>query len=157
MMNYIAANGFCMVREESPSEAAIDSQSVKSAAMLDTDIGFDGGKKIKGRKRFISVDTLGLMLRVLGHRCEHHRTGPGANKCLRRPKRWASQVSRLQIIWADGGFSGPEFMMWVMDMCRWVVQVVLRPKQTKGFVVLKKRWVVETYIWLVDALSSFGA
>lgn len=42
-----------------------------------------------------------------------------------------------------GGGDGPAFMMWVMDTCRWIVEVVLRPQQTKGFVVLKKRWVVE--------------
>ena len=52
-------------RFASPSEAIIDSQSVKSAAMVSQDVGFDSGKKIKGRKRFITVDTLGLVLRVL--------------------------------------------------------------------------------------------
>ena len=54
-----------MERHKSPSEAIIDSQSVKSAAMVSQDVGFDGGKNIKGRKRFITVDTLGLVLRVL--------------------------------------------------------------------------------------------
>ncbi|WP_155524082.1 transposase, partial [Nodosilinea nodulosa] len=59
-------------------------------------------------------------------------------------------ISRLTIIWADGGFDGPAFMMWVMDTCRWILQVVLRPQQTKGFVLLKKRWVVErTLGWLM--------
>jgi transposase len=42
-------------------------------------------------------------------------------------------------------------MMWVMDVCSWIVQVVLRAKQTKGFVLLKKRWVVErTFAWMMD-------
>ncbi len=136
-------------REESPSEAAIDSQSVKSAAMLDTDIGFDGGKSIKGRKRFISVDTLGLILRVLVTAASTPERA-GGKQVLKKTKAMGKQVARLHIIWADGGFSGPDFMMWVMDMFRWVVQVVLRPKQTKGFVVLKKRWVVErTFGWLM--------
>jgi len=49
--------------------------------------------------------------------------------------RWAKQ-SRLHTIWV-GGFDGEPFMRWVMDVCRWIVQVVLRPKQTKGFVLLK--------------------
>ena len=50
----------------------------------------------------------------------------------------------------DGGFDGEPFMQWVMDFCRWIVQVVVRPQQTKGFVVLKKRWVVErTFDWLM--------
>jgi transposase len=59
-------------------------------------------------------------------------------------------VSRLHTIWVDGGFDGEPFMQWVMDFCRWVVQVVLRPQQTKGFVLLKKRWIVErTLGWLM--------
>jgi len=49
----------------------------------------------------------------------------------------------------DGGFDGTPFMQWVMDVCRWIVQVVLRPEQTKGFALLKKCWVVErTFGWL---------
>jgi putative transposase len=52
-------------RAISPSEAIIDSQSVKSAAMVSEEVGYDAGKKIKGRKRFLTVDTLGLVLRVL--------------------------------------------------------------------------------------------
>ncbi len=52
-------------RHTSPSEAIIDSQSVKSAAMVSEEVGYDAGKKIKGRKRFMTVDTLGLVLRVL--------------------------------------------------------------------------------------------
>ena len=47
-------------------------------------------------------------------------------------------------------FDGEPFIQWVMDFCRWIVQVVLRPDQTKGFVLLKKRWVVErTFGWLM--------
>lgn len=52
-------------RHSSPSEAIIDSQSVKSAAGVNKAVGFDGGKLIKGRKRFLTVDTLGLVLQVL--------------------------------------------------------------------------------------------
>lgn len=60
------------------------------------------------------------------------------------------QTSRLHTIWVDGGFDGKPFMQWVIDVCRWIVLVVLRPKQTKGFVVLKKRWVMErTFGWLM--------
>ena len=54
-------------RHRSPSEAIIDSQSVKSAAMVSQLIGFDAGKKIKGRKRFMTVDTLGKVTAGLGH------------------------------------------------------------------------------------------
>jgi putative transposase len=136
-------------RHPSPSEAVIDSQSVKSAAGVDDAVGFDSGKCIKGRKRFICVDTLGLVLRVwvtaanVGERA-------GGKRVLKRVKRMDKAVSRLTTIWVDGGFDGAPFLRWVMDVCRWIVQVVLRPEQSKGFVLLKKRWVVErTFGWLM--------
>ena len=50
----------------------------------------------------------------------------------------------------DAGFERERFMQWVMNVCRWIVQLVLRPQQTKGLIVLKKRWVVErTFGWLI--------
>jgi len=136
-------------RHPSPSEAILDSQSVKSAAMVHQSVGFDAGKLIKGRKRFMTVDTLGLVLRVLVTAASVPER-KGAQQLLNRVKRLDKGVSRLHTIWADGGFSGPEFMQWVMDWCRWIVQIVLRPEQTKGFVLLKKRWIVErTFGWLM--------
>jgi len=117
--------------------------------MVSQDVGFDRGKLIHGRKRFLSVDTLGLVLRVfvtaanVGER-------EGGKRVLKRVKKMGKAVSRLHTIWVDGGFDGEPFMMWVMDVCRWIVQVVLRPEQTKGFVLLKKRWVVErTFGWMM--------
>jgi transposase len=136
-------------RHPSPSEAVVDSQSVKSAAMVHEAVGYDAGKQIKGRKRFLTVDTLGLVLRVLVTAANvPERTG--GKQVLKRVKDRGQAVSRLTTIWLDGGFDGEPFMMWVMDVCRWIVQVVLRPEQTKGFVLLKKRWVVErTFGWLM--------
>lgn len=131
------------------TEAIIDSQSVKSAAMVSASVGWGGGKLLKGRKRFLTVDTLGLGLRVwvtaanVGER-------EGGKRVLKRVNQRGQAVSRLHTIWVDGGFDGEPFMQWVMDGCRWIVQVVLRPEQTKGFVLLKKRWVVErTFGWLM--------
>jgi transposase len=136
-------------RHPSPSEAIIDSQSVKSVAMVSQQVGFDAGKQIKGRKRFMTVDTLGLVLRVLVTAASVPERS-GRKQVLKRVQEMGNKVSRLTTIWADGGFDGPAFMMWVMDICRWIVQVVLRPEQTKGFVLLKKRWVVErTFGWLM--------
>lgn len=136
-------------RHRSPSEAIIDSQSVKSAAMVSQSVGFDAGKKIKGRKRFITVDTLGLVLRVLVMAANVGER-EGGKQVLQRVKQSNQQVSRLTTIWVDGGFDGEPFMQWVMDVCRWIVQVVLRPEQSKEFVLLKKRWVVErTFGWLM--------
>lgn len=60
-------------------------------------------------------------------------------------------VFHLDTIWVDGGFDGNPFMEWAMDCLRWVVEVVLRPEEAKGFVLLPKRWVVErTFGWLMN-------
>ena len=112
-------------RQPSPSEAIIDSQSVKSAAMVSQSVGFDGGKLIKGRKRFLTVDTLGLVLRVLVTTASIGER-EGGKRALKRVKQMGSSVSRLHTIWVDGGFDGAPFTRWVMDVCRWIVQVVLR-------------------------------
>jgi transposase len=136
-------------RHPSPSEAIVDSQSVKSAAMVYEAVGYDAGKQIKGRKRFMTVDTLGLVLRVLVTAASVGER-EGGKQVLKKVKQLDKKVSRLTTIWVDGGFDGAPFMMWVMNFCRWIVQVVLRPEQTKGFVLLKKRWVVErTFGWLM--------
>ncbi len=130
------------------SHAIVDSQSVKSAAMVSEAVGYDAGKNVKGRKRFLTVDTLGLVLRVLitaasvGER-------EGGKQVLKKVKQMEPSVSRLHTIWVDAGFDGNPFMRWVMDFCRWIVQVVVRPKESKKFVLLPKRWVVErTLGWL---------
>lgn len=142
-------------RHCSPSEAIIDSQSVKSAAMVSQSVGFDAGKKIKGRKRFMTVDTLGLVLRVLVTSANVGER-EGGKRVLKRVKQSGRKICRLTTIWVDGGFDGEPFMQWVMDFCRWIVQVVLRPEQTKGFVLLKKRWVVERTYEKVDGVSAIG-
>ena len=136
-------------RHPSPSEAIIDLHSVKSAAMVSQSVGFDAGKKLKGRKRFMTVDTLGLVLRVLVTAANVGER-EGGKQVLKRVKQSEQKISRLTTIWVDGGFDGEPFMQWVMNFCRWIVQVVLRPEQTKGFILLKKRWVVErTFGWLM--------
>jgi len=133
-------------RQTSPSEVVIDSQSVKSAAGVNEAVGFDASKQIKGRKRFLAVETLGLVMAIFVTAASTPERD-GAKPLLKRVKALQPRsIQRLVTIWADGGFSG----RWVMDTCRWVLQVVLRPKQTKGFQVLKKRWVVErTFGWLM--------
>jgi putative transposase len=138
-------------RHPSPSEAVLDSQSVKSAAGVHEAVGFDAGKQIKGRKRFMTVDTLGLVLRVFVSAASTGERA-GGKQVLQRVRQRGKAVSRLHTIWVDGGFDGDPFMQWVISLCRWIVQVVLRPEQTKGFVLLKKRWVVErTFGWLMHA------
>ena len=92
--------------------------------MVSQQVGFDAGKLLKGRKRFLTVDTLGLVLRVFVTAASVGERQGG--KCvLKRVKRMNKAVSRLHTIWVDGGFDGNPFMIWVMDVCRWIVQVVL--------------------------------
>jgi transposase len=135
-------------RKPDPSEAIIDSQSVKTAAMLNQSVGYDAGKNIKGRKRFLAVDTLGLVLSVFVTAASQTER-EGGKVVLQRLKEKGTRIARLHTIWVDGGFTGETFMMWVMDLCHWVIQVVLRPQEHKGFVLLPKRWVVErTFGWL---------
>jgi transposase len=135
-------------RKPDPSEAIIDSQSVKTAAMLNQSVGYDAGKNINGRKRFLAVDTLGLVLSVLVTAASQTER-EGGKVVLQRLKEKGTRINRLHTIWVNGGFTGETFMMWVMDLCHWVVQVVLRPQERKGFVLLPKRWVVErTFGWL---------
>ncbi|MFP4134112.1 MAG: IS5 family transposase [Halothece sp.] len=136
-------------RHKNPSEAIIDSQSVKTAAMVHHQVGYDAGKQMKGRKRFLAVDTLGLVLVVLVTAAQVPERA-GGKQLLQRVKAMGKQVWRLHTIWVDSGFDGSPFMRWVMDWCRWIVEVVRRPEQQRGFVVLPKRWVVErTFGWLM--------
>jgi len=136
-------------RLPSPSEGCLDSQSVKSAALVGKQVGYDGAKQIKGRKRFMTVDTLGLVLRVVVTAANVGERA-GGKKVLKKVKQMGKSLSRLHTIWVDGGFDGDPFMMWVIGICHWLVQVVLRPEQTLGFALVKKRWVVErTLGWLM--------
>jgi transposase len=138
-------------RHPSPSEAILDSQSVKSAAMVQQAIGFDAAKCIHGRKRFMTVDTLGLVLRVFVTAASVTER-EGGKQVLQQVSHMGKFVSRLHTIWVDGGFDGEPFLRWVMDLYRWIVEVVLRPEAAKGFVLLKKRWVVErTFGWLMGS------
>ena len=136
-------------REPSPSEAAVDSQSVETATMISQEVGYDAGKQVHGRKRHLSVDLLGLVLRVLVTSASVPERA-GAKKVLKRVRGMGGdRINRLHTIWMDGGYRGEDFMRWVMDMFRWIVEIVLRPLEKKGFVILPKRWVVErTFGWL---------
>ncbi len=95
-------------RQPSPSQAIIDSQSVKSAALVSQAVGYDAGKKVKGRKRFLIVNTLGLVLRVLVTAAS---TGErqGGKQVLKKVKQIGTAVSRLNQIWVDSGFDGVSF------------------------------------------------
>lgn len=100
-------------------------------------VGDDGGKKIKGRKRFTLVDTLGLLIavRVVAANVPELE---GAKQLLNQLNQERHRVPRLTRIWVDGGFSGEQFLHWSIDTFRWILEVVSRPQGTQGFVLLPK-------------------
>jgi len=126
-----------------PSSAIADSQSVKTADKA-LENGYDAGKNVKGRKRHILVDTMGLLLIVLVHSA-HRQERQGFQLLLE----WAKEFwPRLQLIWVDGGYQGQTFADWVKSLTGWILEVVKRPEGSKGFSVLPRRWVVErTFAW----------
>jgi len=132
-------------KEPEPSAGSIDSQTVK-ATRTSGERGYDAGKKINGVKRHILVDTLGLILAVVVHPANiQDRDGAKlvfAKAMLKGP--W----SRMERVWADGGYSG-KLIAWVCSFCQWVLEIVKRSDDVKGFKLLPKRWVVErTFSWL---------
>ena len=133
-------------RKPQPTAAVLDSQTVKMADQGGPS-GYDAGKKTKGRKRHILVDTLGLLLGVyVGAANEQDRDG--AKTLLARVVGW---YGRLAKIWADGGYAGA-LVAWVKALRprgRLHLDIVRRSDDHKGFVVLPKRWLVErTFAWL---------
>jgi len=129
-------------RHVSPSACCIDSQSVKMSRQPGLK-GVDGGKKVKGRKRHIVTDTMGLLLVVVVHAANVH----DSQSAMMVIEGLRGRFSRLKTIFADGGYRG-ELVENVKLIFGWFVSIVLRSDSNKGFVVLPKRWVVErTLSW----------
>ncbi len=107
--------------------------------------GFDGGKKINGRKRRLAVDTLGLVLAVVvtAASVQDH---DGAFRLLALLR---ERFSTIPLIWADGGYAG-RLVSWAHTVLALTFTIVKRSDDTTGFVVLPRRWVVERTVgWLM--------
>jgi transposase len=111
-------------------------------------VGYDPGKRTKGRKRFLLVDTLGMVLGAAVVPADQtERTG--AAVLLQPLLKW---FPWLRTMWVDSGYSGPNFASWVRELRpKLEVQVINRFHDLRGFHILPKRWIVErTFAWLVQ-------
>jgi putative transposase len=98
---------------------------------------------VKGRKRHLLVDTLGLIWGLVVHAGDV-QDRDGAKLLLQRVR---GHLSRLKLIWADGGYAG-QLIGWVQQTCHWALEIVKRSDGAKHFAVLPKRWIVErTFAW----------
>lgn len=161
-------------RDPKPSAGIVDSQSVKTAGVGGEQRGYDGGKKIDGRKRHLLVDTEGFVLEAKVHSAKI-MDQEGIKKLLRHAE---EKFPRLKHLWLDAGYRGEDKGKgWVEKALGWSVELVERPRKPapqevlmswaeewakegkkvewqkllplRGFQVLPRRWVVErSFAWI---------
>src|SRR5512135_2391261 len=136
-------------RPTEPSAGVIDAQSVQGADTVGRDSrGYDAGKKINGRKRFLVTDTLGLLLTVLVCAASVADRQGGRRSLLGLSLDHVGQTRRTRSLFADGGFAG-QLVDWAHRLLHITVEVVRTPAGQRGFTVIGRRWVVEqTFAWL---------
>jgi putative transposase len=130
-------------KKEEPTVGILDSQSVKTTDVSCSETGFDAGKRIKGRKRSIIVDTLGLILCVAVHSAAIQDRNGGLPVIEKLKEKW----NRIVKIFADSGYNGT-LIEKVKEKCGYVLEIVKKQEATE-FKVLPKRWIVErTIAWI---------
>ncbi len=134
-------------RDRDPSAAVIDSQVVKTTRVGGPERGYDGAKRLAGRKRHLLVDTNGLVLAARVHGADLPDRDGG-----RRLLGEGTRLPRLELVWADGAYTGG-FREWLRHRLGWRLEVPHHPdrqlwrygleEKPRGFRVLPRRWVVE--------------
>ncbi|WP_328908147.1 IS5 family transposase [Streptomyces sp. NBC_00234] len=135
-------------RETEPTAGIIDAQSVRAAASAPAaSRGYDGGKKVPGRKRHIVTDCLGMLLVVAVTAANI----PDRDAAIGLLGRLRSLHHEITWVWADGGYTGG-LVDWAKEKLDLTLQIVKRTDDMEGFVVLPRRWVVErTFAWLMHS------
>jgi putative transposase len=140
-------------RERDPSAAVLDSQVVKTTPVGGPERGYDGAKRLAGRKRHLLVDTNGLVLAARVHSADLPDRDGG-----RRLLGVGQELPRMELVWADGAYTGG-FGEWLRRQFGWRMEVPHHrnrqlwryelEEKPRGFQVLPRRWVVErTFAWL---------
>lgn len=130
-------------RNEEPSVGIIDAQSIKSTLVSSQDKGFDAGKKIKGIKRHIIVDTLGLILAVVIQSASVQDRDGAVSVIEKLTESWKKIIK----IFADGGYAG-KLIAVIKERFKIELQIIKRD-ELHTFKILPKRWIVErTFSWI---------
>ena len=126
-------------KDPHPSAAIMDAQSVKTVEESAHISGFDGHKRVKGRKRHLLVDTLGIPISYYVTPANMHDT-QGSHRLLAGLKYF---VPRLKTIWADSAYQGKHLADWCKAVGDWDLEIARHVPGTHGSAIRPKRWIVE--------------